>query len=295
MDISRLIFTKETKKKIKDGLSSAQKGKIRWDNVKKAEESGRLSYAKNRYEVASLAGFTDEMKKTGYQWTSNMVRRGHLSEVVSGVGKNGKMEYEYHTVDEPDFFKEKARKKHYEVLEQTKKKAIKPTTDNKIKGLSPIEKGRRLYERLKRADETGELSKARHRSDVAILAGYTDDKKGYQWVSNMIYRKRLIENVFGFDDEGIPIARYSIGKESPKYVPRGKTNRQNKHIVISNMPVEKPKTEKPSAEDVDNVKLRFFNKEISIEVEAKNCEQAIKLITTILKGDENVKDESITC
>lgn len=109
MDVSRLIFRKETKDNMKSELNISQKGKLRWEKIKEAEKNGSLSMAKNRYEVANLAGFTNETRTRGYQWVANMVQRKHLQEIINGADRNGRAEYEYHILDDPDYNREKAR------------------------------------------------------------------------------------------------------------------------------------------------------------------------------------------
>lgn len=110
MEVSRLIFTKETKDKMEKELNATQRGVLRWNKIKEADEDGRLGLARNRNEVANIAGFTKENKTRGYQWVSNMIGRKHLREVMLGVGHDRKMEYEYHIVDDPDYTKSKAHK-----------------------------------------------------------------------------------------------------------------------------------------------------------------------------------------
>lgn len=109
MEISRLTFTKETKEKMEKELNRSERGQLRWNKVKEASTSGRLAWATNRYEVANIAGFTEDKKVRGYQWVSNMIHRGYLQEVMLGFGKTGRVEYEYHVVGEPDYSREKAR------------------------------------------------------------------------------------------------------------------------------------------------------------------------------------------
>lgn len=113
MEASRIFFTKETKNKMEQGLNISQRGKLRWQKVKEAEESGRLAMAKNRTEVAYLAGFTEATKNRGYQWVANMVRRKHLQEIIVGMGDHGFVEYEYHVVSDPDYDKKNAHKNRW--------------------------------------------------------------------------------------------------------------------------------------------------------------------------------------
>lgn len=118
MEVSRLTFTKETKDKISKGLNRRQQGKLRFEKLKEAEENGLLQKAKTRIEVAQLAGFTREQYKTGYSWVSNMLIRKHLIERISGIGMNGRAEYEYHLGSDPDYSNHKAAKARAKIDKQ---------------------------------------------------------------------------------------------------------------------------------------------------------------------------------
>lgn len=118
MEVSRLTFTKETKDKISKGLNRRQQGKLRFEKLKEAEENGLLQKAKTRIEVAQLAGFTKEQYKTGYSWVSNMLVRKHLIERISGIGMNGRAEYEYHLGSEPDYSNYSAAKARAKINKQ---------------------------------------------------------------------------------------------------------------------------------------------------------------------------------
>ena len=109
MEISRLTFTKETKEKMEKELNGFQKGKLRWEKLKEADREGRLSLAKNRYELSNLAGFASNEAKRGYQWIAARISKGQIKETIHQLGTNGKMEYEYHLGEEPDYDHKKAR------------------------------------------------------------------------------------------------------------------------------------------------------------------------------------------
>ena len=111
MEVSRLTFRKETKKKMEQGLSKREIGKLRFERLKAAEVDGKLSKAKNRADLLKIAGFTDAQRGVGYSWISNLVRRGHLQEIIANYTRNGKAEYEYHLLSEPCFVGFKRNKK----------------------------------------------------------------------------------------------------------------------------------------------------------------------------------------
>lgn len=104
MEASRIIFSQETKDKIKRGLSNREKGRIRFEKLKELDETGVLAEARTRSDVATLLGYTKEQWKQGYSWVTNMIARGHLSETVVGFSPSGRGEYEYHVTSlEPDY------------------------------------------------------------------------------------------------------------------------------------------------------------------------------------------------
>lgn len=120
MEVSRLTFTKDTKNKMTKGLNRRQQGKLRFERLKEAEANGLLQKAKTRSEVAQLAGFTREQYKTGHSWVSNMLVRKHLIERISGMGMNGRAEYEYHLGSEPDYSNHNAAKARAKINKQPK-------------------------------------------------------------------------------------------------------------------------------------------------------------------------------
>ena len=103
MEVSRILFTKETREKMEKGLNKRQRGKLRFERLKEASKNGELQKAKTRADVARLVGFTPEQYKTGYSWVMNMLIRKHLVERISGLGKNGRAEYEYTLGTDPDY------------------------------------------------------------------------------------------------------------------------------------------------------------------------------------------------
>lgn len=100
-------------------LNGLQRGKLRWQKLKEADESGKLAMAKNRYEVGNIAGFTDGERKQGYQWVAAKIHKGQIKETIHNLGEHGKMEYEYRLVKDPDYSREKARKLRWKDHEKT--------------------------------------------------------------------------------------------------------------------------------------------------------------------------------
>lgn len=154
MEVSRLIFTKETKEKMEQGLNATQRGVLRWNKVKESEDDGRLMLAKNRHDVANIAGFTENNKMRGYQWVSNMISRGHLREIPLGVNRNKKMDYEYHVVRDPDYSRHKARDAK---RSKQRKSIVQNTPQTKVVINEPIKEFGKYKLEFSRGDVTIKL------------------------------------------------------------------------------------------------------------------------------------------
>lgn len=109
MFASKLTVSEDTKN-IK--LTDNQRGKLRWNKLKELDESGELSFIKNREQLALACGYTSEQKNSSNVWIYGLVKKGYLTEVLTGF-VNGKAEREYHlTGKEPDYdYKNVSRKK----------------------------------------------------------------------------------------------------------------------------------------------------------------------------------------
>lgn len=104
MEVSKLTFKKETKEKMKKDMSVRAKGKVLFTRLQELDADGTLSKAKTRADVARLVGYPEERAKAGYAWVSNLIRRGHLNEIVQEWTPSGKMIAEYHlTGGSPDY------------------------------------------------------------------------------------------------------------------------------------------------------------------------------------------------
>lgn len=289
MEISRLIFSKETKNKIEKDLNASQRGQLRWERVKESDRHGSLAMAKNRNEVANLAGFTKENKYRGYQWVSNMIARKHLQEVAQGIGKNGRIEYEYHVLSDPDYSREKARDAR--LANQNRKKAENIIKQMVGKEPNVIERGKVLFDRLKDLEKEGTLEKARSRADVATLVGYANDQaksgSGYSWVSNLIHRGHLVETVIGKTSSGYSIYCYKLGETEPRYNYDGPRNKKatKKNIERSFVYNSTPMLDNKQMSNLDTIKIKVTRGDTSIDIEMVDSDKAISLITTILKGE----------
>lgn len=112
MDVSRLSFTRKTQEAMKKDLSVRQRGRLLFAKLQELDNDGTLSKATSRADVATLVGYTEEQAKAGYSWVSNLINRGHLSEIVQGWTPSGKMIAEYHmTGTEPSYGYEEAKRR----------------------------------------------------------------------------------------------------------------------------------------------------------------------------------------
>ena len=98
----------------------------------------------------------------------------------------------------------------------------KETKEKMEKPLTAMEKGRLMWEKIVEAERDGRLQQAKSRVDVASIAGYTDDKRGYSWASNMIKRGAILETIYGPGEY-----TYAIGN-APKFEYTGNKTRSKK-------------------------------------------------------------------
>ena len=104
MEISKLSFRKDTKEKMNKPMSAWEKGKVLFARLEELDRDGMLSKAKSRADVARLVGYPRERAKAGYAWVSNLIRRGHITEIIRGYSPSGVADCEYHlTNSRPDY------------------------------------------------------------------------------------------------------------------------------------------------------------------------------------------------
>ena len=93
---ARVILTDETKKKMNKKMTKHHKGALLARRLKEVAESGRLSQARTRFDVAKLVGYTDGQRASGYAWVKRMIKIGVLTETFEGLGKYGKPEHQFY-------------------------------------------------------------------------------------------------------------------------------------------------------------------------------------------------------
>lgn len=107
----------------------------------------------------------------------------------------------------------------------------KETKEKMEKPLTAMEKGKLMWEKIVEAEKSGRLQQAKSRVDVAHIAGYTDDKRGYSWARNMIKRGAIVETIYAPGEY-----TYAIGT-APKFEYTGNKLRNKKVKPVE--PVEK--------------------------------------------------------
>lgn len=283
MEISKLIFTKETKDKMGKELNKMQRGRLRWEKLKQAEEEGKLMLAKNRHEVANLAGFMPSEKERGYQWVSRLIGRGQMKETVYGIGENGLVEHEYKLVGRPDY-------EHKNANEARWGKPVSTTPiSSSEKGLNCTQRGALRWEKIKDAERRGELALAKNRYQVARLVGFTHEQRvrGYGWVTNMVLRGHLREVETGIDKNKHSEYRYSVIRD-PDYSrskARGVMLENKRKAKETPAVVETNVSINTDANEGRVYKLEFSNGATTIKLELDDYEKVAELIKTILKGE----------
>lgn len=278
MEVSRIFFTKETKDKMEQGLNIMQRGKLRWEKIKEADAKGTLAMAKNRYEVANLAGFTEDRRDNGYQWVSNMVGRGHLQEIVHGVGPNGKVEYEYHAVGEPDYNHSKARRAKQNKAENSVKMPTMMVVGEKK---SPCQIGQERFEKLKAMEKSGRLSEIRSRNALANELG---GRVAFSWLSSMITRGFIKETLSRYE-QGYPLYEYTLTGKMPDYTYSQQRKPRKPSNTVATMVVEKTEPVVQVSKPKNEYVVEITRGDTAIKVSLASYDEVSELIKKILKGE----------
>lgn len=257
MEVSRLIFNNKTKEFTESNLKPKEKGRLRWQKLKECNENGSLMSARNRYEVANLAYFTD--RKKGYSWVANMIRRNHIKEVIYGINDRGIMEYEYHLGVEPDYDYNGVRNKK-------SSKDINPqiTQANKT---TLREKGKIYYSKLKECEEKGLLQNCKTKADVVKVSNSTS-----HWIRDMIKRGYLNEQLLKYEN-GCPVYKFNLTGKIPNYDYINKKISNEPKIVSSSL-------EHKLINEI--YKLEFTNNNIKIKLDLDNWDKVNEIIKNIL-------------
>lgn len=130
---ARVSVSKDTINKAEKDLSRVRRGELLAERLAEVAESGKLSLARTRFDVASMAGHTEGQRASGYAWVKRMIKIGRLTEEFDSIGKYGKAEYRYYY--NPPKNKKKAKVEKAEpkqvVVEQTEVEQEVEQVENK--------------------------------------------------------------------------------------------------------------------------------------------------------------------
>lgn len=159
MEVSRLIFSKETKDKMNEPINQFKRGELRWKRIRECEDDGTLSKARNRMDIVEMLG-SERKYGAMYNWVSNMITRGFVKETMLGFSSDGKMEYEYHTIKSPNFSPAKNANKGRKVSSKSNETAPKmvaipvPVVEEEPKKAKVAIRYKELTIELENVDET---------------------------------------------------------------------------------------------------------------------------------------------
>lgn len=93
---ARVSVSKDTISKAENKLTTVHRGALLAERLAEVAESGKLSLARARFDVASMVGYTTGQRASGYAWVKRMIKIGRLTEEFDSINKYGKAEYRYY-------------------------------------------------------------------------------------------------------------------------------------------------------------------------------------------------------
>lgn len=93
---ARVSVSKDTISKAEKKLTTVHRGALLAERLAEVAESGKLSLARTRSDVASMVGYTAGQRASGYAWVKRMIKIGRLTEEFDSMNKYGKAEYRYY-------------------------------------------------------------------------------------------------------------------------------------------------------------------------------------------------------
>ena len=93
---ARVSVSKDTISKAEKKLTTVHRGALLAERLAEVAESGKLSLARARFDVASMVGYTAGQRASGYAWVKRMIKIGRLTEEFDSMNKYGKAEYRYY-------------------------------------------------------------------------------------------------------------------------------------------------------------------------------------------------------
>ena len=134
---ARVSVSEDTISKAEKELSRVKRGALLAERLAEVAESGKLSLARTCFDVASMAGYTEGQRASGYAWVKRMIKIGVLTEEFDGIGKYGKAEYRYY-YNPP---KTKTPKKKVEKIEQVEPEQVETVEQVESKTIVSIYHG----------------------------------------------------------------------------------------------------------------------------------------------------------
>lgn len=92
---ARVIISKETQEKLNKPLNAKQKGELRMKRLREIANTGEISKAKTKWELAKMCGYTERERSNGYAWVMYLIRQKKIIETIVAYNQYGKAEYEY--------------------------------------------------------------------------------------------------------------------------------------------------------------------------------------------------------
>lgn len=255
---ARLFLNSKTKEELEKPISLKHKGELRFDRLKELEKSGELQDARNRYEIATMLGYPEERLKAGHCWVSSLITRKYLSETLIGVSFNGRKEYEYHIIGEPEY--------------------KGGTRGNWSRAKKNPNKWSESAERWKLVEELardGKLDRTT-RKELVKMAGYSNKRqeRGLRWLSSIIQRGYLDERIID-----AKYRKYSLTDKKPNYNPTRKK-------IIKQSVEQVPLADKVEKNDNNLVEFKLTYQNIGMELKAS--ERYVKeLVLSLVKESEN--------
>lgn len=121
---ARVSVSKDTISKAEKKLTTVHRGALLAERLAEVAESGKLSLARARFDVASMVGYTSGQRASGYAWVKRMIKIGRLTEEFDSINKYGKAEYRYYynppKVKEPEV---------EQAVEQEVEQAVEPEVE----------------------------------------------------------------------------------------------------------------------------------------------------------------------
>lgn len=106
---ARVSVSKDTISKAEKKLTTVHRGALLAKRLAEVAESGKLSLARTRSDVASMVGYTTGQRASGYAWVKRMIKIGRLTEEFDSINKYGEAEYRYYynppMIKEPEIVK----------------------------------------------------------------------------------------------------------------------------------------------------------------------------------------------